>query len=79
MSLARCKRCGQPEGRKHSYALSVLPAGYPDTAAICGTVGCEEPAIIWLNQDEQKEYDTGQRVFGINTNTMKVRVTDTAA
>lgn len=80
MTLARCVECTKknpPKGTTHIYKNYVLPVGYPDTASICGTKNCENSAYIWLNQDEEKEFTNGQRIFSINTGTMKVKVTDT--
>ena len=45
-------------------------------AAICGRVGCENPALIWLTPDEIKKHKAGQRVFGVKTHTVRVRVGD---
>ncbi len=77
MALARCKDCGHPkkETAKHTYNISVKPVGYPDnTAAVCGRPNCENPPLIWLNEEERKKYEGGQTIFGIHTQTMKVRV-----
>lgn len=72
MAIMRCKQ-HSPKGRSRSYVASVEPVGYPDTALICGSVACEEPAFIWLEPPEKAAYDRGERVFKSFTATMKVR------
>ena len=74
MALARCRKCGAPEGRTNRYVVAAIPLGYLSTAAICGSKGCEEPALIWFNDREKAEYDKGKRVFSFASNAMKVRV-----
>ena len=74
MALARCKECGEPKGTTNSYVRSVEPVGYPETAAICGSSGCENPALIWLNDGEEKTFISGQSIFKLPTAAMKVRV-----
>jgi len=73
MALVRCQFHGKPEGRSRSYARSVKPLGWPDTAAICGRADCEKPGWIWLTNDEDLSYKQGQRIFGFNNASMKVR------
>ena len=73
MALVRCQHHGKPKGRTLSYARSVKPVGWPDTAAICGREGCEKPGLIWLTGAESRAYDKGQRVFGFNNASMKAR------
>ena len=73
MALVRCNHHGKPKGRTVTYVQSVKPLGWPDTAAICGRSGCEEPGLIWLSVEETRAYAKGQRVFGFNNAAMKVR------
>lgn len=73
MALVRCNIHGQPRGRSRTYVRSVRPIGYPDTAAICGLSGCEEPGMIWLEQKESDRYDAGQRVFFGETSVMQAK------
>jgi hypothetical protein len=72
MAIMRCKR-HTPTGRTKEYIACVMPVGYPDTALICGSTVCEEPALIWLEREEKAAYDRGQRTFRSFTATMKVR------
>jgi len=44
----------------HSYAF---PTGYPFTPHRCTTPGCTTPPVIWLNPEEVKEYERGERRF----------------
>jgi len=77
MALVRCRACRErPTGRGHytrSYVRSVQPVGYPNTAMICGTPSCDQPGLIWLEQDEATAYDGGDRIFRLQSNTTKVR------
>jgi len=34
----------------------------------------EMSGLVWLTEDERREYVTGRRVFGVHTQTLKVRV-----
>jgi hypothetical protein len=51
----------------------VRPVGFPNTALICGSTYCEEPALVWLERHEKAAYDRGERIFKAFTATMKVR------
>lgn len=76
MALARCRKRGRPEGRTENYVVAAMPVGYPDTAAICGRAGCEQPALIWLTDCEKADYDNKRvRTFALKTATVKLRVT----
>lgn len=63
MALARCKTHGKPEGRTHRYVRAPKPVGYPSTALVCGVEGCENPAMVWLTEEEAAAYETGTQVF----------------
>lgn len=73
MALVRCEQHGRPKGRTQTYVKAVQPAGYPDTAAICGRKHCDRPGLVWLNQAEKKAYDSGQRIFSIPTAAVKIK------
>ena len=75
MALARCAKCGRPEGITHSYTNSHRPISYPNSGVVCGTKGCRNPAYLWLIEAEEKRYAAGERVFELPTNAVKVRVT----
>lgn len=77
MAIVRCEKCGRPTKNPKPPAYSTTPyspVGHPESGVVCGTVGCENPGIVWLKPDEEREYHNGQRVFGIHTHTAKVRV-----
>lgn len=74
MAIARCQKCGEPQGRTNKYVRSVHPVGYPDTSSICGAKGCDEAAIIWLNEIESAAHEKGRRVFDLPTKAIKVKV-----
>ena len=48
--------------------------GHPNSGVICGRPGCENPGMVWLKLDEEEEYQRGQRIFEIHTQTAKVKV-----
>ena len=77
MALVRCKQCGvqKPGSGQYTrhYVGSVQPVGYPNTALVCGRPTCDRPGIIWLESSEEQEYQSGQRVFQLQTNATKVR------
>jgi hypothetical protein len=81
MALGRCRECGKPKprGRTHEYVAAAEPLGYFLTAAVCGSSGCERPALIWLTVEEKVAFDEGERVFGLSTPAIKVRVTTLVA
>lgn len=69
----RCE-AHRPFRTKIAIAGAVRPLGYPETALICGSEGCREPAYIWLETDEMAAYEAGERVFECFTGSaMKVR------
>lgn len=73
MALVRCEKHGRPKGRTRNYVGSVRPVGFPNTAAICGLHGCDNPGLIWLEQAELDCYRRGQRVFFGESSVMKAR------
>jgi len=73
MALVRCVKHGSPAGSKREYVAAVAPFGFPTTAAICGSVPCMEPGMIWLEATEKADYDKGERVFRVPNNAIKVR------
>jgi hypothetical protein len=75
MALARCENCGRPMGRTKIYtSVPRYPASYPESSVVCGKKDCSKPALIWLTEQEQKAYAGGERVFGFDTATVKVRL-----
>jgi len=72
MAIMRCP-AHVPKCTTRAYAGAVEPVGYPDTALVCGSVSCREPALIWLEAGERKEFDAGERIFKAFTPSMKVR------
>jgi len=75
MAIARRDK-HTPTGIKHDYRAYTLPIGYPETAAICGKLGCEEPARVWLTKNDDAAFKRGIRVFNIRTHAVKLRVSD---
>jgi hypothetical protein len=57
------------------FVNSRAPLNYPKTSVICGSKGCENPALIWLTQAEEHHYyELGKRVFELEALKVKVRV-----
>ena len=75
MALARCVTCGRPQGLKlnytHSHEQISLSANY---VARCGAKGCTRLAMIWLTDDEEKQYVQGIRDFRIAHHVGKIRI-----
>ena len=63
MIRARCKSHDQLKGRVRNYVRSVQPLGYPNDAVICYMRGCENHAVIWLDEVAASQYDKGKRLF----------------
>lgn len=62
MALARCAECGRSTKNvsPRGYAAQPHPpVNHPDSGLVCGTVGCERAALIWLKLDEEKAYQQG--------------------
>ena len=76
MAIARCEACGRPKANKPpDYGEAPhKPVGYPETGLVCGTKACENRALVWLKKDEEGQYQRGQRVFDLRTNSAKVRI-----
>lgn len=72
MALARCEKCGRPNGKASLYVFSVEPV--PGNPILCSAKRCEQPARIWLSIAEQKQYLNGQTIFILARSTTKVRV-----
>lgn len=76
MAIVRCDNCGLKTSSTkldyHNEAL--LPVGYPDSGVICGTPDCKNTGKVWLEEVEYKLYRKGERVFGVKTNTVKVKL-----
>ncbi|NIJ39846.1 hypothetical protein FHS78_000101 [Parvibaculum indicum] len=76
MAIARCDNHPIERSTKEPYEAYSLPLGYPNTAAICGRVGCEEPAKIFLTSTEAQAHDQGCRILDVKTQSIKVMVSD---
>ena len=68
-----------PRGRKINYVAYLIPEGSPNTAVICGSLGCENPTVIWVPNNEINKYNQGKRNFAGNNNFTKVKASNTPA
>jgi hypothetical protein len=66
-------RCAAYALETHRYVNHVLPVGYPDSGVICGVPSCRLPGLIWLEAQEARSYDRGERIFQLRSRTIKVR------
>jgi hypothetical protein len=71
MALARCQS-HRPMGRSEPYVSFAEPYQHSQ-AVICGLSHCSTPAVIWLTGDEKNAYDGGERYFGYQSATSRVR------
>ena len=74
MALAHCKTHGEPGGQTRRYVRAAEPVGGPDTVVYCGIGQCVRPALIWLDEDEARDYAAGQRIFALVSHQAKIRV-----
>lgn len=74
MAMVRCERHGAPRGTIHRYVNSVRPIGYPNSAILCCRRDCHRPGLVWLNEEDQANYNAGEREIVIWGKSVKVRV-----
>lgn len=80
MALVRClDRHSPPAGRRHRYVCSVQPVGYPNTALICGIPDCNNPGVIWHDQNEKEKYKKNIKTEKENSKFYKISVSITAS
>lgn len=66
MAVARCEKCGPPQGMKLSYARSHKLAPDAKTRIFCGTGNCIKLALVcWLTDEEERQYLGGERRFAV--------------
>ena len=69
MARVQCRDHGPPAGRKVVYSATPYePAGHPDSGLICGLTDCRNPGLVWLSTDEERDYASGERIFGLQGN-----------
>jgi hypothetical protein len=73
MALAKCKSCGAPKAGS-KYVTFRPPLNYPETALICSSRGCKNPALIWLTEEEEHYCEVGMKVFELDAQRIKVRM-----
>jgi hypothetical protein len=65
MALARCEKCGRPQGKKVRYAHSHRLAS-TKSRIFCGSGNCTDLAIVcWLTDEEEQQYLGGERSFAV--------------
>jgi hypothetical protein len=72
MAVVRCRMHAPETGVGHSLS-AVRPAGFPNSALVCGSRACDEPAYIWLDGAEKLDYDAGLRIFDASSAETRVR------
>jgi hypothetical protein len=74
-AIARCEQCGIPAGMiKTCSTKKYFPVGYPESGLVCGISQCRNHAIVWLTLEDEEIYSRGERVFGMDTTTAKVKL-----
>ncbi len=62
MVIVRCTNCAAVQLRGiRSSTTSAQPVGYPNPAVVCGTPGCNQPGLVWLQGADAVEYRNGGR------------------
>lgn len=74
MAMVCCERHGAPRGVRHKYVANVKPLGYPNKAVLCCRGDCSEPGVVWLNEEDKANYDSGERAIVIGGHSVKVKV-----
>lgn len=78
MAICRCLARHSPPATRQTttpYVGYVYPVGYPNTAAICGRedpLPCNNPAVIWLTNNEMQAYAQGIRIFSVDSRKVKI-------
>jgi hypothetical protein len=75
VALARCESCGRPKGLKQDYAHFHSLASAVAKNILCGAPSCARPGSVWLTEEEEQQYLSGQRSFRISNYALDVRVT----
>jgi hypothetical protein len=65
---------GRPGGKKQQYIKNVKPIGYPNKAVVCYRTNCQNPGLVWLNEEDKANYDRGERDFVIWGHSVKIEV-----
>ena len=73
MALARCEK-HPVKGRTKNYVTARLPIGYPASAVVCGISACTGNAKIFLTQEEEDNYQRGQKIFAFPSSAAKAKV-----
>jgi len=74
MAMVCCENCGAPKGITHQYVASVKPVGYPNRAVLCCRRDCHNPGVVWLNEEDKPNYDSGERAIVIWGQSVKIQV-----
>jgi hypothetical protein len=74
MALTRCEACGRPQGLKQNYNHFHRLASTVGSDILCGAAACARPGCLWLTDEEQRQYLSGQRSFRISSRSLEVQV-----
>lgn len=84
MALAVCPEHGAERVKQFEHPLVIdnrrirevgtgyEPEGYPNAAVICRL--CHKMALIWLGEEERRDYRRGQRIFSFPTDGARIRL-----
>ena len=74
MALARCETCGRPQGLKQNYSHFHSPDSSRHRVILCGAANCTRRALIWLTDEEEREYRGGERNFRLSSHAIQVKL-----
>lgn len=70
MPLARCASCA-PKGLRQNYTHLHKPVD--EKRLLCGVPTCTSYALIWLTDEEERQYTNGLRLFRLRSIETQVR------
>ena len=74
MAMVCCEYHGAPKGITHQYLAIANATGYPNEAVLCCRGGCRRPGLVWLNEQDKADYDSGQKEIVIWGQSVKAKV-----
>jgi hypothetical protein len=72
MGLARCEACGRPQGLRYRNNHLHTQAFSAHRKIVCGLQTCLGRGFIWLTDEEEQQYLSGQRRFLVSNRAVQV-------
>lgn len=73
MAKFKCLKHLPEDSHHHTCAF---PSGYPAIPHLCTEPGCDAPLLVWLNPEEVREYERGERRFWASGDFSVLKVDD---